>query len=362
LSSWEQSQVKDAAERGSIGLSAGKWVTDEAVETGLKTLEDARFYHYIKQFPEFSNKGKDLVFQFSVKHEQSIDCGGAYLKLHPSGIKAADYTGDSVYNIMFGPDICGGTRRTHVIFQNKGTNHLITKDVETKSDTFTHTYTLIVHPDNTFKVLIDGDEVRSGAIEDEFTILKPKKVDDPAVSKPEDWVDQPQMDDPEDVKPEGYDDIPKTIVDPEATKPDDWDDELDGEWEAPTIPNPEYKGPWKAKRIDNPAYKGPWVHPQIDNPDYVPDNTLYEFSFGAVGLEIWQVKAGTIFDDILVTDSLEEAEAARKKHETRKDTEAALDKIEKDKAAEEAKAAEDAKDDGADDEDDDDDKEEKEDL
>jgi hypothetical protein len=30
-------------------------------------------------------------------------------------------------------------------------------------------------------------------------------------------------------------------------QPEDWDDEEDGEWKAPTIPNPEYKGPWKAK-------------------------------------------------------------------------------------------------------------------
>lgn len=31
--------------------------------------------------------------------------------------------------------------------------------------------------------------------------------------------------DPEDVKPEGYDDIAEEIADPDATKPDDWDDE-----------------------------------------------------------------------------------------------------------------------------------------
>lgn len=30
-------------------------------------------------------------------------------------------------------------------------------------------------------------------------------------------------------------------------QPEDWDDEEDGEWTAPTIPNPEYKGPWKPK-------------------------------------------------------------------------------------------------------------------
>lgn len=34
-------------------------------------------------------------------------------------------------------------------------------------------------------------------------------------------------------------------------QPEDWDDEEDGEWTAPTIPNPEYKGPWKAKVCGN---------------------------------------------------------------------------------------------------------------
>jgi len=340
LSNWVQSTVRPEGERGSIGLSAGKWATDATEERGLKTLEDARFYHYSTTFPEFSNADKPLVLQYTVKHEQQIDCGGAYLKLHPAGLDQTGYTGDSVYNIMFGPDICGGTKRTHFILNHNGKNHLIKNDIPCESDTFTHTYTLILKPDNTFSVLVDGESKRSGNIEDEFEILEPKLINDPAQSKPADWVDAAQIDDPEDVKPEGWDDIPATIVDPEATKPEDWDDELDGEWEAPTISNPEFKGPWRAKRIDNPAYKGPWVHPQVANPAYVPDNTLYRYSsFGAVGLEVWQVKAGTIFDNILVTDSVEEAEAARATYAGRKGTEAALEKVEREAKEAEQKAA-----------------------
>jgi calreticulin len=338
LSGWVQSSAK-GEEGGSIGLSAGKWVTDSAAETGLKTLNDARFYMYSRSFPEFSNSGKNLVLQYTVKHEQSIDCGGAYLKLHPTGLNQATYNGDSVYNIMFGPDICGGTKRTHFILTNKDKNHLIKNDIPTESDTFTHTYTLILKPDNTFQVLIDGQEKRSGSIEDEFDILEPKMIDDPAQSKPADWVDDAQMDDPSDVKPDGWDSTPAKILDPEAAKPEDWDDELDGEWEAPTIPNPAFKGPWRAKRIDNPAYKGPWVHPQISNPAYVADPNLYQYSsFGAVGIEIWQVKAGTIFDNILVTDSIEDAATARASYSGRKDTEAALEKVERDAAAAAAEA------------------------
>merc|ERR1712018_254723 len=51
------------------------------------------------------------------------------------------------------------------------------------------------------------------------------------------------------------------------------------------------------------GYKGPWVHPEIDNPDFVEDDELYMYeSFGAIGIDVWQVKSGTIFDNILVTD------------------------------------------------------------
>ena len=45
------------------------------------------------------------------------------------------------------------------------------------------------------------------------------------------------------------------------------------------------------------------MHPEIDNPEYEADANLYKFDdIGAVGFDLWQVKAGTIFDNILVTD------------------------------------------------------------
>ena len=85
----------------------------------------------------------------------------------------------------------------------------------------------------------------------------------------------------------------------------------DGEWEAPLIDNPAYKGPWKAKTIPNPDYKGEWEHPEIPNPDYKDDKELYLRCKDCkyIGFELWQVKAGTVFDDIIVTDSLAEATA-----------------------------------------------------
>jgi len=246
-----------------------------------------------------------------VKHGQKIDCGGGYIKLFPAGLDQEHLSGDSDYSIMFGPDICGSsTKRVHAIFNYKGKNLLIKKTVSCETDQLTHVYTLIVKPDNTYEIRIDGDKKESGDLAEDWDFLLPKKIKDPAQSKPADWVNDAKMDDPEDVKPEGYDDIPKQIVDPEAEKPEDWDDEADGDWEAPTVDNPDYKGPWKAKKVDNPDYKGPWVHPEIDNPDFVDDAELYKYSTTSfVGFDLWQVKAGSIFDNIIVTDSISEAES-----------------------------------------------------
>lgn len=49
-------------------------------------------------------------------------------------------------------------------------------------------------------------------------------------------------------------------------------------------------------------------HPMIDNPDFKDDKEVYLLPpLKFVGFELWQVKSGTIFDNILVTDDAEYA-------------------------------------------------------
>merc|ERR1712227_838839 len=276
-SRWVQSKAK--SDLGEMKVSAGKFFGDEEAAKGLQTSQDAKFYAISTTHKEFSNEGKTLVVQFTVKHEQDIDCGGGYLKL--GAFEPEKFEGASEYNIMFGPDICGSsTKKTHVIFNYKGKNLDKKKEVRCESDTLSHLYTLIVKPDSTYEVQIDMNKVDSGSLEEGWDFLEPKQIRDLEEKKPEDWVDEAEIDDPEDKKPEGYDDIPAKIADPKATKPDDWDDESDGAWEAP----------------------------QIDNPKYVADDTLYKYAnFGSVGIDVWQVKSGTIFDNLLITDDVEYA-------------------------------------------------------
>merc|ERR1711948_49171 len=186
-----------------------------------------------------------------------------------------------------------------------------------------HLYRLTVNADNTVKVEVDQTELYSGNMKDDWELLKPK-----------------------------------IIADPEDKKPGDWVAEEDGEWEAPMKDNPEYKGDWKAKRISNPEYKGVWEAKKIDNPEFVDDDAVYKYAdFGFIGFDLWQVKAETIFDNIIITDDAAEADKFAEKWKALNAVETAAKKEEdKKKAEEEAKKAEEKSDD-----DDDDDEEEEDD-
>ncbi|CAI9781714.1 unnamed protein product [Fraxinus pennsylvanica] len=138
--------------------------------SGIQTSEDYRFYAISAEFPEFSNKDKTLVFQFSVKHEQKLDCGGGYMKLLSGDIDQKKFGGDTPYR-----------------------------------------------PDATYSILVDNVEKQSGSLHSDWDLLPPKTIKDPEPRRyflPEDWDDKEYIPDPEDKKPEGYDDIPKEMPDP----------------------------------------------------------------------------------------------------------------------------------------------------
>jgi len=294
------------------------------VNKGFKTRTDGRFFAYYSSASEpFDNDGKDLVVQYSVKHEQNIDCGGAYVKILPESSEMESFGGSTPYNIMFGPDICGkGIKKVHFILAKHDEHgnekqYQMKTTVKAKTDELTHVYTLVIHPNDDFEILIDGKSEIKKNIEDEFDILEPKEIPDPSATKPEDWDDRKMIEDEDAEKPEGYDDIPENIADPDQQKPDDWDDDIDGDWEPEMIPNPEYKGPWRPPMIENPKYSGgPWEAPMIKNPKYVPKSEPLALmrNLKYVGFDLWQVKAGSFFDNIIITDSLEEAKAFGKKH------------------------------------------------
>ncbi|AQK78570.1 Calreticulin-2 [Zea mays] len=133
---------------------------------------------------------------FSMKHEQKLDHGGDYVKLHY---------------------ICGYiTKKVHTILTKDGKNHLIKKDVPCETDQLTHVYTLIICPDATYFSLIMKRCKMTTSMSTGIFSPPPKQIKDPEAKK-------------------GYDDIPKEIRDPDANKPEDWDNEGDDFKDDPYI-------------------------------------------------------------------------------------------------------------------------------
>merc|ERR1712232_1188599 len=297
---------------------------------GIQTSEDSKFFGIATSFDSFSNAGKELIIQYQAKYEKDIECGGGYLKIGPKLGDLTTFGDPTPYNIMFGPDKCGYNKRTHLIFNYDGKNVLKKSDLAYKQEGegTSHLYRMVLKPDNTVRVEIDEENIYEGSLKEDWELLKPKEIPDPDDKKPEDWVEE------------------KRIVDPAAKKPDDWDDEEDGEWEAPMKDNPAYKGEWSVKRISNPAYKGVWEQKKIANPEYKDDDNLYSFAdFGFLGFDLWQVKGGTIFDNIILTDDKTEADAFAKKWKELSEVEKGKKKEEDDAKKTEEKQKEDEDDD-----------------
>ncbi|GMH16699.1 hypothetical protein Nepgr_018540 [Nepenthes gracilis] len=328
---------------------------------GLLVSEKARKYAIVKELDDPINlESKTVALQYEVRMQNGLECGGAYLKyLRPQqdGWSSKEFDNESPYTIMFGPDKCGSTNKVHFILKHKNpksgeyVEHHLKYPPSVPSDKLTHVYTAILTPDNRVRILIDGEEKKAAnffSAEDfDPAIIPPKTIPDPDDKKPEDWDEREKIPDPNAVKPDDWDedapmeiedddaekpegwldDEPEEIDDPDATKPEDWDDEEDGEWEAPKVDNPKCEiapgcGEWKRPMKRNPAYKGKWHPPLIDNPDYkgiwkpqdIPNPNYFELEIpdfepiAAIGIEIWTMQDGVLFDNILIADDEKTAE------------------------------------------------------
>ncbi|KAL6885623.1 hypothetical protein ACP4OV_010402 [Aristida adscensionis] len=329
--------------------------SDGHEDYGLLVSEKARKYAIIKELDQpVTLKDGTVVMQFEVRFQNGLECGGAYLKyIRPqdAGWDAKEFDNETPYTIMFGPDKCGSTNKVHFILKHKNpvtakyVEHHLKSPPSVPYDKLSHVYTAILKPNNEVRILVDGEEKKKAnfmsADDFEPALIPPKTIPDPNDKKPEDWDERAKIPDPDAVKPDDWDedapmeivdeeatkpegwldDEPEEIDDPEAAKPEDWDDEEDGEWEAPRIdnpkceiapgcgewkkpmkPNPAYKGKWHAPLIDNPNYKGIWKPREIPNPEYFELNKPDFDPIGAIGIEIWTMQDGILFDNILIAN------------------------------------------------------------
>ena len=102
VSGWASVSGLRLPSRAWVIVSATDSVADRSGSSAINAAAASRFYGLSNKFKAFSNKDKPLVLQFTVKHEQNIDCGGGYVKLFDCSLQQDDMHGDSPYLIMFG--------------------------------------------------------------------------------------------------------------------------------------------------------------------------------------------------------------------------------------------------------------------
>jgi len=362
LDSWELTSAEKKGVEADLAKYTGKWEVEAAManalegDTGL-VMKDKAKHHAIAAMLEkpFVFDDKAFVLQYEVNFQEGVECAGAYLKLlrQSDDLKLDEFQNQTPFSIMFGPDKCGESYKVHFIFQHKNPltgkfeeKHMeqpanINKEIFT--DNQPHLYTLVLNPDNSFVVYVDQQPLQSGNLLNDMqpAVNPPKQIEDPEDRKPENWDERETIPDPDATKPDDWDedapqqivdstaempadwleDEPQTIDDPDAEMPDDWDEEIDGEWEAPqvdnpacaevsgcgvweppTIDNPAFKGKWRPPHISNPGYQGIWKPRMIDNPDFFEDLQPFKMhTIAAVGIELWTMTANIMFDNILIT-------------------------------------------------------------
>jgi len=369
-SKWTKSQAKKEGTDDSISKYDGVWAVEPLIndplsgDQGLVLKSKAKHSAVAAKMtkPFIFGGDKPIVIQYEVAFQSGQDCGGGYIKLlsQQADLDPRMVTDKTPYTIMFGPDKCGSDSKFHFIFRHK---HPKSGEVEEKhckkidgkgrsvleevfKDKKPHLLRLIVRPDNTFEVSIDHTLVNHGSLLDSFEppVNPPAEIDDPNDFKPEDWDEREKIQDPEAVKPDDWDeseakqildesatkpdgwldDEPDMIPDPEAVRPEDWEDDMDGDWEPALInnpacssapgcgpwkpsmmDNPAYKGKWSAPMINNPGYKGKWKPAKIPNPDYYHDPEPFKMTpIGGVAIELWTMSDNIHFDNLLITDDL----------------------------------------------------------
>lgn len=361
---WVLSEAKKEGTDEEIAKYDGVWEIEAPVresshgDLGLVLKSKAKHAAISSRLRKpFHFHDKPFVVQYEVLLQEGQECGGSYLKLLSSDPSVSDlrnFHDKTPYSIMFGPDKCGNDHKLHFIFRHKNPKNgtfeekHCSKPKERLEEPFKdkqpHLYTLIIRPDNTFQISVDHKIVKEGSLLEDFTpaVNPPAEIDDPNDKKPTDWDETEKIPDPDARKPSDWDesapaqipdptaskpdgwleDEPDMVPDPNAEKPDDWDIEMDGEWEAPLIPNPvcekapgcgkwsppminnpEYKGKWRAPLVPNPNYQGRWKPRRIANPDFFEDKHPFRMTpIAAVGFELWSMSNMILFDNLLITD------------------------------------------------------------
>ncbi|KAJ3436639.1 calreticulin-3 [Anaeramoeba flamelloides] len=275
---WKERWTIPNEDLGEWQYTTGPYYGSPELNHGIQTTSDKKHYLISSKFqkPLKTTLNKTLVIQYSYRNVQKLKCGGTYFKLFDTNFSPENFSAEDQYLIMFGPDECGvnGTP-LHIILNYRGNYYKWRKNANFKIGERTKIYTLVFNPNNTYQVYIDMEMIDSGEIFHDFGVYTTKTI-----SK-----------------------IFSNERDSEIyfTENTEHENNSESESESETETESETESEGNSKEEIEILFE---EAEQIDNPKYVSPNELHVFeNLDYLGIDIFQVESGTIFDSFLICDN-----------------------------------------------------------
>ncbi|XP_062332506.1 calmegin [Osmerus eperlanus] len=180
---WVRSQTVREEDTVSL-LYDGEWAIEEReaeMHPGNKALvmKSSGRHHAVAAYlhTPFHFRNSPLCLQYEVMFMEGVECSGAYIKLLSLSdqLRLSQFSDVTPYSVMFGPDMCGGNHKMHLIVTvtdphtgQRQQRHAPQPDGDLKgyfTDRKSHLYTLRLFPDGKYEILIDLSLISEGILQ-----------------------------------------------------------------------------------------------------------------------------------------------------------------------------------------------------
>eukprot|EP01022_Parablepharisma_sp_SALTPOND_P028523 TRINITY_DN71095_c2_g1_i1.p2 TRINITY_DN71095_c2_g1~~TRINITY_DN71095_c2_g1_i1.p2 ORF type:complete len:319 (+),score=24.74 TRINITY_DN71095_c2_g1_i1:53-958(+) len=174
---WNKSEWR-AAQQADFVHTGGK-LDPGNFSKGLLTTTDMKYYVLSSKLPiNIYLNSTPLVLQYSIKFEESVICGGAYIKLLKPDFNPSKFGLETPALVTFGPEVCGTNNRIHILLDSNGRGEIWRKSPKAPTDKSTHFFTLALYPDGTYSLYVNCKIESKGKISEEWALEDPSTVKD----------------------------------------------------------------------------------------------------------------------------------------------------------------------------------------
>ena len=145
----------------------------------MKTVDPRKFYHISADMGKpINNRGKLLIISYTMKQEKEENHTMAAIKLWADGTDQKSINESTPYEISFGPNSGSTSTKRHFDYYMHFLNgtYQCKKMLHCIYDKYTHMFTLVIRPNNTAQILVDGEVIHENYLKEDFDVLGPRLV------------------------------------------------------------------------------------------------------------------------------------------------------------------------------------------